>query len=317
MFKITKSSKKMKIRKVSEWINEVHQTAIEKGWFEEERQRLELHMLMLTEISEATEEIRNHKPSFYIENGKPEGEAIELSDVLLRIFDYAGYKKIDLIHYLKSEADNYKKNYQHVDYIQGATSWPVIRDNKTGDVEGTFRKAIQEAMRKDPDVIMVGEARDEQVAKETMNISQEGHLVSTTTSPASAFTSMCNSSVLSTFERIIEREREIAEKENIDFENISELTEFFSVVSQKEKWFKSYENFVSPLEKHMLFSMTIAEASKAVLVEDFEEEAKFMARALIQIFVYFYHNGWDVNEILDAKHSFNMARAYKHGGKKC
>ena len=317
MFKITKSSKRMKIRKVSEWVNEVHQTAIEKGWFEEERQRLELHMLMLTEISEATEEIRNHKPSFYIENGKPEGESIELSDVLLRIFDYAGYKKIDLIHYLKSEADNYKKNYQHVDYIQGATSCPVIRDDKTGDVEGAFRKAIQEAMRKDPDVIMVGEARGEQIAKEAINISQEGHLVSTTDIPASAFKSMCNSSALSILEGIVANKRAIAEKENIDFESISELTEFFSVVSQKEKWFKSYENFVSPLEKHMLFSMTIAEASQAVLVEDFEEEARFMARTLIQIFVYFYHNGWDANEILDAKHSFNMARSYKHGGKKC
>ena len=101
----------MKTRTISEWVKEVHQTAIEKGWFEEERQRLELHMLMLTEISEATEEIRNHKPSFYIENGKPEGEAIELVDGLLRIFDYAGYKKIDLIHYLKSEGDNYRNNY--------------------------------------------------------------------------------------------------------------------------------------------------------------------------------------------------------------
>lgn len=119
----------MKTRTISEWVKDVHQTAIEKGWFEEERQRLELHMLMLTEISEATEEIRNHKPSFYIENGKPEGEAIELADLLLRIFDYAGYKKIDLIHYLKSEGDNYRNNYLNLYPIPLASSWPIHQEN--------------------------------------------------------------------------------------------------------------------------------------------------------------------------------------------
>lgn len=267
----------MKTRTISEWVKEVHQTAIEKGWFEEERQRLELHMLMLTEISEATEEIRNHKPSFYIENGKPEGEAIELVDALLRIFDYAGYKKIDLIHYLKSEGDNYRNNYLNSYMIPLEPSFPIGQGN------------IEKSMEKESHVYT-------------------GHPV---------FTSVSGMSTSDVLNRIIGFEKSIAEKENIDFEVLSELTGFFSVVSKSENWFKSYENFVSPLEKHMLFSMTIAEASQAVLKKDFEEEARLMARTLIQIFVYFAHNNWDVNEMLDEKHSFNMARSYKHGGKKC
>lgn len=277
----------MKTRTISEWVKEVHQTAIEKGWFEEERQRLELHMLMLTEISEATEEIRNHKPSFYIENGKPEGEAIELVDGLLRIFDYAGYKNIDLIHYLKSEGDNYRNNYLNLYPIPLASSWPIHQEN-IENVEGCSEKVKKEMDKESHDHI--------------------GYPV---------FTSVSGLSTLDVLNRIIGFEKSIAEKENINFENISELTEFFSVVSKNENWFKNYESFVSPLEKHMLFSMTIAEASQAVLKKDFEEEARLMARTLIQIFVYFVHNNWDVNEMLDEKHSFNMARAYKHGGKKC
>lgn len=277
----------MKTRTISEWVKDVHQTAIEKGWFEEERQRLELHMLMLTEISEATEEIRNHKPSFYIENGKPEGEAIELVDGLLRIFDYAGYKNIDLIHYLKSEGDNYRNNYLNLYPIPLASSWPIHQEN-IENVKGCSEKVKKEMDKESHDHI--------------------GYPV---------FTSVSGLSTLDVLNRIIGFEKSIAEKENIDFEILSELTEFFSVVSKNENWFKNYENFVSPLEKHMLFSMTIAEASQAVLKKDFEEEARLMARTLIQILVYFVQNNWDVNEILDEKHSFNMARAYKHGGKKC
>lgn len=237
MFKITKSSLTMKIRKISEWVHDVHQTAVEKGWFEEERQRLELHMLMITEISEATEEIRKHKPSFYLLDGKPEGEAIELVDVVLRIFDYAGYKKIDLIHYLKKEANSYKSNFLENKLSHSDITWPFIQN-----LEGN---------------------------------------------------------------------------KDIDFEQLIELTNWFSIACHNEKWFRNYKNFVDPLEKHMLFTMTISKASEAAMANDFEEESLYLTRALIQILVYFKDNSWDINEVLDTKHTFNMARAYKHGGKKC
>lgn len=213
----------MKTRTISEWIHDVHQTAVEKGWFEEERQRLELHMLMITEISEATEEIRKHKPSFYIENGKPEGEAIELADVVLRIFDYAGYKKVDLVKFLKMEHQNYIKN-------------------------------------------------------------SHNHSKTPT---------------------------------NDNFEDLTELTNKFSSDSKNTEWYKTYSSFENTLEKHMLFTITISKASQYAIQRNYDSEYLYLTRALIQILVYFKDNNWDINEILDAKHSFNMARAYKHGGKKC
>lgn len=287
----------MKIRKISEWVHDVHQTAIEKGWFEEERQRLELHMLMITEISEATEEIRKHKPSFYLLDGKPEGEAIELVDVVLRIFDYAGYKKIDLIHYLKKEANSYKSNYLSNKIPLGATTCPIIRDSEKDREEG-FRNTIKAAMCSDPDILMIGEARDTSLIE-------------------SKFTSISALSVLGIVERLMLEDQEMIENEDIDFEQLNEITNWFSVACHNEKWFKNYENFVSALEKHMLFTITISKASEAAMINDFEEESLYLTRALIQILVYFKDNNWDINEVLDTKHSFNMARAYKHGGKKC
>jgi NTP pyrophosphatase (non-canonical NTP hydrolase) len=221
MFKIIKSSQTMNTKTISEWVHDVHQTAIEKGWFEEERQRLELHMLMVSEISEATEEIRKHKPSFYLLEGKPEGEAIELVDVVLRIFDYAGYKKIDLVSNLKLEYKNYTSNNSKSESI------------------------------------------------------------------------------------------------TVDFENLNEISNSFLLASNNEEWFKIYKSFVDPLEKHMLFTMTISKASEAAVNKDFEMEALYLTRTLIQILVYFKDNAWNINEVLNAKHTFNMARAYKHGGKKC
>lgn len=99
----------------------VHQISRSKGWYENERKPLEFHMLMVSEIAEASEEVRNKKPDLYFNshnpnegstdinpqfnedqmmkifsriNGfaKPEGEAVEIADCLIRILDYAEYK---------------------------------------------------------------------------------------------------------------------------------------------------------------------------------------------------------------------------------
>ena len=68
----------------------------EKGWDEEKRSKAELHMLMITEIAEASEEVRGGKLSYYEEDGKPEGEAIELADLCLRIMHRFSDKGWDL-----------------------------------------------------------------------------------------------------------------------------------------------------------------------------------------------------------------------------
>lgn len=46
-------------------------------------------MLMVGELVETHEEVRSGKPAIYEENGKPEGTAVELGDVQIRLGDYA------------------------------------------------------------------------------------------------------------------------------------------------------------------------------------------------------------------------------------
>ena len=66
-----------------------HETSVEKGWHEEPRTPLEIHMLMVSELAEATEQVREDNPAlWYGIDGKPEGEAVELADVVIRIGDY-------------------------------------------------------------------------------------------------------------------------------------------------------------------------------------------------------------------------------------
>ena len=83
--------------------DEIHQMAVEKGWWAVKgdldglaRTPLEIHALIHTEVAEATEEVRNGKPDCYCgDDGKPEGEAVELIDVIVRVLDYFGAKGWD------------------------------------------------------------------------------------------------------------------------------------------------------------------------------------------------------------------------------
>lgn len=70
-------------------------------------------------------------------------------------------------------------------FIPGASQVPVIRDEK-GNAEVGFSKAIKAAMRSDPDVIMVGEIRDNQSAQLTVQAVQSGHQVLSTIHAQSA-----------------------------------------------------------------------------------------------------------------------------------
>jgi hypothetical protein len=97
------------------WVDLSHSVAVQHGWWDSPRPSLECHMLMVSEIAEATEEYRKGKPPIYIgENGKPEGEAIELADVLLRIFDYFGAKGWDLEKTVRLKHEyNKTRPYRH------------------------------------------------------------------------------------------------------------------------------------------------------------------------------------------------------------
>ena len=100
---------------------EIHVWAKEKGWWDEKRDHPTLIELIHSEISEATEEIRDGKPSIYqinivqkmsdplprsqiikfgykdwIGERKPEGQLIELADMVIRILDTLCYLKVDI-----------------------------------------------------------------------------------------------------------------------------------------------------------------------------------------------------------------------------
>jgi NTP pyrophosphatase (non-canonical NTP hydrolase) len=106
---------------ISDMMKEVHDLAIEKGWYEKPKSPLEALMMMVSELAEAAEEVRKGTPYVYqflpiiVDNKlnheyelitpdhkmfsshrKPEGLAVELADCVIRIFDFAEYLKIDL-----------------------------------------------------------------------------------------------------------------------------------------------------------------------------------------------------------------------------
>lgn len=70
-------------------------------------------------------------------------------------------------------------------FIPGASQVPVIRDEK-GDAKMSFKKAIKSAMRSDPDILMIGEIRDEQSAELLIEAVQSGHQVLSTVHASSA-----------------------------------------------------------------------------------------------------------------------------------
>lgn len=108
----------MKKKSAEEWVQEIHKNAVSHGWWDEERDFGEICALIHSELSEALEEYRNGNPLVYYrcphdkgvcnpqncaethrdpiyaeepcDGRKPEGIAVELADVVIRIFDYFG-----------------------------------------------------------------------------------------------------------------------------------------------------------------------------------------------------------------------------------
>jgi hypothetical protein len=102
---------------MGEWLQnksvEIHALARQKGWWDRERENAELIELVHSEISEATEEVRNNRKQIYQNQGsgllvvtpdekhwnpaiKPEGVLIEYADAGIRILDILAHREVEI-----------------------------------------------------------------------------------------------------------------------------------------------------------------------------------------------------------------------------
>jgi len=94
--------------------NGIHETAVEKGWWNNARSEGEIIALIHSELSEALEYLRNHDKN---DDKLPQfkGIEVELADAIIRIMDYA-----KAFNYNVAEALVAKVNYNKTrPYLHG------------------------------------------------------------------------------------------------------------------------------------------------------------------------------------------------------
>lgn len=98
---------------------EIHEINVANGWFDDDRSTVEGHMLIVSEVAEATEAYRRWKledqtPFQRDEPTKPEGVGSEYADILIRLLDQCERDDIDLDFEVERKlAFNRTRGYRH------------------------------------------------------------------------------------------------------------------------------------------------------------------------------------------------------------
>lgn len=99
---------------LNEWAREIHQNAVEHGFWDEKKSFGEIIALCHSELSEALEADRNGIGIINMIDGKPEGEAVEMVDCMIRILDWLAAENVDVQNVLETKHEyNKKRPYKH------------------------------------------------------------------------------------------------------------------------------------------------------------------------------------------------------------
>lgn len=111
---MNRESEELELNDVNYIAKLIHENAVAHGWWEDDRELPEIIALCHSELSEALEAYRNNEPMIWDNNGKPDGIAVEMIDCVIRVFDYLGYKGIDVWDtMLKKHEYNKTRPYKH------------------------------------------------------------------------------------------------------------------------------------------------------------------------------------------------------------
>ncbi len=92
--------------KLNDFAKEIHENAVEHGWWDVEPTFGEIIALCHSELSEALEEYRNGKP--------PDEIAVEMADCIIRILGWCGKENIDIEDVIMRKHEyNKKRPYKH------------------------------------------------------------------------------------------------------------------------------------------------------------------------------------------------------------